>query len=110
MTDSRPGNKTPDVKFSVESDFQIKNQQLLRLEGKNKEKRNSKNSFFLSVIFFFLFFFKSVRRVNEVGFLGWSRFFGRTSPPEPPEIGQPSFVQIRLHDTELHPKKGRRKL
>ena len=24
MTDSRPGNKTPSVKFSVESDFQIK--------------------------------------------------------------------------------------
>ena len=58
MTDSRPGNKTPGVKFSVESDFQVKNKQFLRLEGKNKEKRNSKNSkkFFLSVIFFFLFF------------------------------------------------------
>ena len=60
MTDSRPGNKTPSVKFSVESDFQIKNTRLLRLEGKNKEKRNSKNSkkfFFTSVIFFFLFLF-----------------------------------------------------
>ena len=44
MTDSRPGNKTPGVKFSVESDVQVKNKQLLRLEGKNKEKRNSKNS------------------------------------------------------------------
>ena len=49
MTDSRPGNKTPGVKFSVESDFQVKNSQFLRLEPKNKEKRNSKNSkkFFL---------------------------------------------------------------
>ena len=58
MTVSRPGNKTPGVKFSVESDFQVKNKQFLRPEGKNKEKRNSKNSkkSFLSVIFFFLLF------------------------------------------------------
>ena len=42
MTDSTPGNKTPGVKFSVESDFQVKNQQFLRLEGKNNEKRHSK--------------------------------------------------------------------
>ena len=42
MTDSRPGNKTPGVKFSVESDFQVKNKHCLRPEGKNKEKRNLK--------------------------------------------------------------------
>ena len=52
MTDSTPGNKTPGVKFSVESDVQVKNKQLLRLEGKNKEKRNSKNS----KMFFFKWF------------------------------------------------------
>ena len=59
MTDSRPGNKTPGVKFSVESDFQVKNQQFLRLEGKNKEKRNSKNSkkFFFNLLFSFSCFF-----------------------------------------------------
>ena len=40
MTDSRPGNKTPRVKFCVESDFQVENTQLLEPEGKNKENRN----------------------------------------------------------------------
>ena len=66
MTDSRPGNKTPGVKFSVESDFQVKNKQFLRLEGKHKEKRNSKNSkkLFLNLLFSFSCFFLSVHRVT----------------------------------------------
>ena len=66
MTDSRPGNKTPGVKFSVESDFQVKNKQFLRLEGKNKEKRNSKNSkkLFFNLLFSFSCFFLSVHRVK----------------------------------------------
>ena len=63
MTDSGPGNQTPGVKFSVESDFQVKNKQLLRLEGKNKEKRNSKNSKKKYLLFSFSCFFLSVRRV-----------------------------------------------
>ena len=59
MTESTPGKKTPGVKFSVESDFQVKSKQFLRLEGKNKEKRNSKNSkkFFFNLLFSFSFFF-----------------------------------------------------
>ena len=52
MTVSRPGNKTPGVKFSVESDVQVKNKHVLRLGGKNKEKRNSKNS---KKLFFMVF-------------------------------------------------------
>ena len=59
MTDYTPGNKTPGVKFYVESDVQVKNKQFVRLEGKNKEKRNSKNSkkFFLNLLFSFSCFF-----------------------------------------------------
>ena len=57
MTDSGPGNKTPGVKFSVESDFQVKNARCLRLEGKNKEKRNSKNSKKKYLLFSFSCFF-----------------------------------------------------
>ena len=36
----RPGNKTIYTVFDEESDFQVKNKQFLRPEGKNKEKRN----------------------------------------------------------------------
>ena len=53
----RPGNKTIYTVFDEESDFQVKNKQLLRPEGKNKEKLNF--IFFIFdkfVIFLFLFF------------------------------------------------------
>ena len=39
----RPGNKTIYTVFDEESDFQVKNKQCLRPEGKSKEKRNFKN-------------------------------------------------------------------
>ena len=50
MTDSRPGNKTPSVKFSVESDVQVKNKQFVCIKGKLvkneiRKHRGKKNIF-----------------------------------------------------------------
>ena len=42
--DSRHARQSKYTVLHEESDFQVKNKQLLRPEGKNKEKRNSKNS------------------------------------------------------------------
>ena len=59
MTDSRPGNKTPSVNFSVESDFQVRNTRFLRPEGKSRknEIRKIRKSFvFLICYFLFLVF------------------------------------------------------
>ena len=52
----RPGNKTIYTVVDEESDFQVKNKQCLRPEGKNREKHNFKKYLFEFDIFLFLYF------------------------------------------------------
>ena len=54
---SRPEKLTVYTVFHEESDFQVKNEQIRRPEGKNKEK-HVLNRFFLFFLFFYLFFLK----------------------------------------------------
>ena len=61
IPDSRHVRQSKYTVLHDESDFQVKNKQLLRPEGKNKEKRNEQNLCFS--LFFNLFF---LRRSAEI--------------------------------------------
>ena len=54
IPDSRHVRQSKYTVLHEESDFQVKNKQILRPEWKSKEKRNSKKYFLISFFSFFL--------------------------------------------------------